>query len=635
MSATAVAVTTRVARVSGQLVPGLCAAGAAVLVGSLAAAHGGYFPTTWGWATLAAAWAAVMALLLRRRIAFSGAELLLLGGAGAFVAWIGLSILWSSVPVESVDELERGLVYLTSLVALVLLVRRRSVPVLLGATTTAVTLVSAYALATRLFPDRVGQFDSIAAYRLSEPVGYWNALGILAVLGALLALGLAARAERIASRAAAAAALPILLLTIEFTFSRGSWMALAAGLAAAVAVDPRRLQLLLYALVLAPGCALAVWLATHSTALTTIDSPLPRAAHEGHTLALALAGLSIASAVLATLMAVLERRVEPGRGVRRVFALSLVAVALAGGLGALAAAGGPTAAVHKAAHSFESAQIRPQKLSKRLLSLSSNGRSDLWRTAWLQFESRPLVGGGAGSFEQYWRANRPNTLDVRDAHSLYLETLAELGLVGLVLLVAFLAAPLLAVRHRHAPFVAVALAAYVAFLVHAGLDWDWEMPAVTLAGLTCGVAALAATRGETPRTDIAQPIRWIAIALLAVVAAFAAIALVGNRALDGSASAASGHDWRRAASEARSARTWLPWSSEPWRLLGEARFGRGDFPGAAVAYRKAIELDPRDWLLWFDLGWATSGRTSDAAFAHARALDPLNPDIPRRTAHAR
>src|SRR5262249_2745474 len=180
-----------------------------------------------GWSTLATVWAAAMALLLRDRIALTRAELLLLGGASAFVAWLGLSIVWSSVRVESVDELERALVYLCGLVALVVLVRRRTLPVLLGATTIAIALGSAYALATRLFPDRVGEFDSIAAYRLSEPVGYWNALGVLGALGALLALGLAARAGRVAARAAAAAALPALLLTLHFTFSPRTCVPLA------------------------------------------------------------------------------------------------------------------------------------------------------------------------------------------------------------------------------------------------------------------------------------------------------------------------------------------------------------------------------------------------------------------------
>lgn len=196
--------------------------GVPLLLGVLAADHGGYFPTSWGWSALVLAWGAVMALLLGKEISLSRAELALLAAATAFLVWLGLSIVWSSARVESVDELERALVYLTGLAALVLLVRRRSVAQLLAGTTIAIGLVCAYALATRLFPDRVGQFDSIAGYRLSEPVGYWNALGVLAALAALLlATGFAARAGKLRSRAAAAAALPLLALTIEFTFSRG------------------------------------------------------------------------------------------------------------------------------------------------------------------------------------------------------------------------------------------------------------------------------------------------------------------------------------------------------------------------------------------------------------------------------
>ncbi len=84
---------------------------------------------------------------------------------------------------------------------------------------------------------------------------------------------------------------------------------------------------------------------------------------------------------------------------------------------------------------------------------------------------------------------------VRDAHSLYLETAAELGVVGLALLLCALGAPLVAaVAARDRTRVATAAAAYVVFLVHAGLDWDWEMPVTVLAGLACGAAVLAGVR---------------------------------------------------------------------------------------------------------------------------------------------
>lgn len=121
-------------------------------------------------------------------------------------------------------------------------------------------------------------------------------------------------------------------------------------------------------------------------------------------------------------------------------------------------------------------------------------RVDYWSVAWSQWEENTWLGAGAGTFARYWqREEMP--VAVRDAHSLYLETLAELGPVGLVLLLGALAMPLLAALNaREHPLTGTCASAYTAYLVHAGLDWDWEMPAVTLSGLMCGVALLAAGR---------------------------------------------------------------------------------------------------------------------------------------------
>jgi len=122
-------------------------------------------------------------------------------------------------------------------------------------------------------------------------------------------------------------------------------------------------------------------------------------------------------------------------------------------------------------------------------------RPSYWRVALEDAGMHPLLGSGAGSFDNVWIAHRPIAANVRDAHSLYLEVLAELGPVGLALLLAMLAAPLVsAARARGRPVVAAAAAGYSAYLVHAGLDWDWEYPVVTLAGLACGAALLIAAR---------------------------------------------------------------------------------------------------------------------------------------------
>ena len=78
----------------------------------------------------------------------------------------------------------------------------------------------------------------------------------------------------------------------------------------------------------------------------------------------------------------------------------------------------------------------------RLLSTSTSFRSDYWRVAGRMVRDDPVLGAGAGGFERTWLRERPALLFVRDAHDLYLETLAELGAVGLALLLVALLAPL-------------------------------------------------------------------------------------------------------------------------------------------------------------------------------------------------
>jgi hypothetical protein len=130
-------------------------------------------------------------------------------------------------------------------------------------------------------------------------------------------------------------------------------------------------------------------------------------------------------------------------------------------------------------------------------------RPDYWRVAWHEAQANPVLGSGAGTFELWWEDERPIDVDVRDAHSLYVETLAEQGAAGLLLLAAALGIPLfLAWSRREAPLVPAATAAYAAFLVHAGVDWDWEMPAVTLAALVAAAVPIAGTIAPVPRTGV-------------------------------------------------------------------------------------------------------------------------------------
>jgi hypothetical protein len=606
------------------------AAGVGLAVAALAAADGGYYPTAWGWGGLVAAWLVAGIVLVGTPARPSRLELAFLGGMAGLTAWVWLSVVWSDDSVESVLEGQRILLYATASLALVLALRRRSVAPVLGGALAGLAFPLTYGLATRLFPDRLGVFDPIAGYRLTEPVGYWNGMGILAAMATLLALGFAARARSIAARAVSAALIVPLLATVYFTFGRGPWIALGLALLAAVALDPRRLQLIGVALSVGAPAGLGVVLASQYDALRREDAPIALAADDGERLAVWLVLLAVAAATLAAAYALAERRMEVPRRVSRGFAAALVAAAAVVVVATFVRFGGPIELVDRAYDAFDAAPptVGGPDLGERLFSFSGSYRVDLWKSAWHQYEANPVLGGGAGTFEQHWLADRPFEHKVRDAHSLYFETLSELGPIGLALLLLALGVPLAAgVLARGNPLVPAAFAAYVAYLVHAGIDWDWELPALTVLALVCGTAMLAAARRDEPLLRLGTWARGVAVAATLTLAAVIFVTLVGNIAIADSDAAAGDENWSTAASEADKAKTWAPWSSEPWQRLGEAHLGQGRFADAEHDFSEAIEREPGDFELWLDLARATDGAERAAALRRASELNPLSPEI--------
>lgn len=591
----------------------------------LAAAQGGYFPTSWGWASVPLLWAVAVALILRDKVRLGTGERILLAALAVLTGWIALSSLWSVAPAQSVLELERGLVYVAVVSAVLMLSRGRSARYVLGGLLAAISLIATFSLLTRLVPDRIGVFDRTAVYRLAQPIGYWNGLGIFAAMGALIALGCAARARTLPARAASAGALVILLPTLYFTFGRGAWFALAAGLALAVVIDPRRLQLIAALLVLGPLPSAAVFLASREPGLTNAGASLARAAHDGHRIALIFLLLASTNAVLAMAFAYVERQIDVRSSLRAAFAVT-VAVALAVTVAALFNRyGGPWTLAERAYTSFKAPPPHlTGNLNRRLLSFSGNGRADLWRLAWDDARAHPALGAGAGTYERYFLRHQPADVSrVRDAHGLYVETLAELGPIGLVLLLVVFVTPLVALRHaRRHPFVPAAVGAYVAFLVHAGVDWDWEIPAVTLAGLLAGTSIFLFARRWRPPRPMSLPARVVCAAVAVAAAGFACVGLLGNAAISRSEAAREEGRNADAASAARRARSLMPWSPQPWEALGRAQLTAGLPVDARRSFRKAISMDRGDWRLWYELAGATTGLAQRRALQKTVALYP-------------
>jgi hypothetical protein len=543
----------------------------AAAVGLLGSERGGYYATAWSVATVAALAVGALATVRARGGRLARTDGVFLGMFAAFVVWIGVAALRPDAATRALPELERNVLYLAVVWAALQVVRRRTVAAAMAGVLGAICVLLLDGLVRLLVPTHIVA-DAFEGRLLFLPLGYANACGVLAAMGIVLALGFR-------SRAAATALVP-LAVALALTQSRGAVAALALGLAAAALLHPRRDAFVGRALVLLPLPVLAAVLAarSHVTDDTTSSSVV---AHD----CLVVAALTVAASVAqAAFAGRAHRRLSPPPRLLAPLALVLAAAALGG------------------------------------IALGLGDRAAYWRVAAHDAFAHPLLGSGAGTFAREWLAHRPVASGVMNAHSLYLETLAEVGPAGLLLLVAALAVPLVVAARRRSPLGAVAGGAYATFLVHAGLDWDWQMPAVVAAGLLCGVCALRAGAADPP---VMARSRRPALALAVLLAFAAAAAGVGNDALTAAARSAQAGAWSEAARSARIAAAWQPWSAEPQRLLGELAIAQGRPTRARALLVQALQRDPTDAAAWSDLARVGTAAERRVAVDRLSSLDPL------------
>jgi len=469
-----------------------------LLAGPMALAFftGGYFDGPRITAGLIA-WAlvAVAAIAFVRPIPLGPGAKPALIGLALLAAWTLLSMTWAPIAGTAYHDGQRLLLYLGVLLAGAALLRtpaaQRAVEPVLAA---GALIVIGYGISERLLPGVLHFSSSVSAQgRLEQPLTYWNAMGEVAAIGFVLAARLAGDARRpSAVRLAAAGAAPTLGLGLYLSFSRGALFACAAGLVTLIVIAPQRAL----ALAIARALAAAVVAALISAPFKGVTSLAGSAGSRERGGAVVL----IAMVVITSLAVLAQRRLQasepagdlplPARAPLVATLVVCAGLALAIVVGAKEGSAQPLAAG-----------------SSRLVSLQSN-RYAYWRVALRAFGDEPLRGVGAGGWSVYWLRYRPSAEGAQDAHSLELQTAAELGIVGLVLLAAFLAGIGLAARaaHRLAPGLAAgAIAGCVVYLAHSPLDWDWEMPAVTLIALVLAGSllafpeALAARRGPAVR----------------------------------------------------------------------------------------------------------------------------------------
>src|SRR3954449_10124813 len=214
---------------------------------ALAFGRGGYFdPERLLAAIVAWGLLAVAALVSPQPLPRSTAGRAALAGLVLLTIWTGLSEAWAPQAAPAEDALQRMLLYVAAFAAAAALLRhplaRRAAEPALALGT---LLVIGYGLLDRLLP---GIFDlrrsTVAEGRLEQPLTYWNAMGGLAAIGAVLCVRLAGDPQRPrAMRAAAAAGAVPLAVGIQLSYSRGALAAVGVGLLVLAILALTRAQL--------------------------------------------------------------------------------------------------------------------------------------------------------------------------------------------------------------------------------------------------------------------------------------------------------------------------------------------------------------------------------------------------------
>ena len=527
----------------------------------------------------------------------------MLGMAG-FTAWTGLSLLWAPSAEHAFDELARVLVYAALLSLVACAASRGSAAAWADGLALGVTAVATLALLERFFPslfnDSLDRYLPGASVRLSFPLEYWNGLGLLVGFSVPLFFRTAVANRRRVVAAVAVAPLPALVVVLYLTSSRGGFIVAAVSFVALVALTRRGFEVMARAAVAGLGSAVAVVYVAGRHAL--VDGPLrtPAAAAEGHR---AFGVVVVVCALVAlgnALVAPLARRVAVPRpfGIAAWVVGALVVVAVV-------AASHPRGRLHR----FETPPpLAHQRLQQHLLAGGGSGRWQFWQAAVAAWRTEPLHGRGAGTYESWWAAHGTLPVFVRDAHSLYLQLLAELGTVGLLLLLVAFAAGIATVAGRRARcpdgITVAALAAVGAgWAVANGIDWIWQLTAVgavgiVVLGLLTGPATVAGAGERRVPVRARRVLRFGAVATAVVVAGLEAIPLLTQLRVDAAQAASSRGDVRHSVNDALAARALEPWSATPYTVLGLVAEQAGDLASAEAWIRAAAARDPQNWRIW-------------------------------------
>ena len=567
-------------------------------------------------------------LVAAPRIGWTGAALVV--AMLLLVAWTGAAAWWSIAADRSWDAFNKSAAFAAFLglgVVLAAVGGRSAVRLGAGLLAVVTGAVLTWALVAKSVPSLDPDGDRVA--RLREPVEYWNALALLADIALALGLWLgAAPGHRVLVRVGGGLLVFVATLSLLLTLSRVGvataavvvlfWLTLSAG---------RRVEgaVLLVASAI-PAALVGGWAFTRPALVEDVAERADRV-EDGAVLGfLALVGAAVVIVAVA-----LGSRRALGEDRRRKAGRLLLAVA---GVCAATLLAGFAVAVGSAISSDVSCAELENDPS-RLGSLDLSNRWCWWNEAVDVYAGSAPEGAGSGTFEIARKRYRSDARNVVQPHSVPLQQLADGGVVALGLFIALVlaagATSAAALRRldggERAAAVAL-VAAPVAYLLHALVDYNWNFLAVT-APVMVALGVLAGA-GRAPGTRRTRPVLAIGGCLLAVVllSSFALPRLAEVRVRESTRALGQG-DLVRARDRADWARRFNPFSVEPIFALARIRETQGFRRSAEETYVDAVELQPENPETWYALGlfeFQVAPRRLCAAYRflnQAYTLDPV------------
>lgn len=581
---------------------------------------------------------AVLALTVgsvRLPIASRGPHAVALAAFLALALWTALSILWTPAQDLALDYAQRAFIYAAAFaagLAFTVALRRRMILSLVpflaaGAIVTAVVVVKVWlASDVETLVDTDGTLDF--------PFGYRNANAGFFTMLAFGSMPIIMRARTaLPLRVGTAALAAISLSLVAISQSRGSLLAAVAGIVVLLFCTSRR------------GWALVALGAAFLPVVLLFPMLLDpyEAANTPAALSELQGGItaSLGAGLLAALLTFAAIRLE-GRGLgfklpsptrrQALTASAATVVALLAIFTVLV--GNPVSEVNDQISKVSSEDNTYGEVTGSRFTYGGGlNRLDFWNVALTQASNSPLQGEGAGSFRSTYLTEGDGNEAPRNAHSLPLEILGELGIVGLALLcLAFGAAVMAALRSRRlgpdaADISTVALVVAAVALTQAAVDWSWYFggqiaPLFALLGSAAAPAALSFN-------PLPQPFRR-GVVVASAVLVLIALPTFGSERLTLDAAQGWRTDLDGAYGALSTAADLNPLADAP--LLVEAQIAKesDDIPRAMAALEEAERREPDDWQSYF-LG-AQTLRTEDPAAAlaqleQAEALNPSSDDI--------